>query len=398
MRHQISDVLAGHLRTRRAENEGLSTLAVAAESATLAMSSPNAFENQQDVDFNPEMGVNLSPLEDLPLSMTALGRDANNDTTQLQLHNHQVATAGQVEDFQYPAFEFPTEYDFNFPSIYEAFNVWLTPTAAAEHSMLSFPASPGGAFSSSFSPTRAGAIRNMWRVAAQSTADNLFSNSSITTGTKISSRWNMDDECRARLISECDNILLPAEKYSGRVTAPGSPRISVPMEHDVEVQGLSPGAPALTFPSTETLDMGVSLYFRRFHPVLPFVHRATFDARSTPSSLLLPMCLIGLSILNPGGADEFIRLYLGKLLRFCRLDLTYTGLGKGGAQQLVTSLASSLLVLYLALSCERLVDVHQAHMLAVQTLFIADRHGMFSAHVGETITQTMLHDVDQERA
>ncbi|KAK5275372.1 hypothetical protein LTR40_013134, partial [Exophiala xenobiotica] len=170
------------------------------------------------------------------------------------------------------------------------------------------------------------------------------------------------------------------------------------MEHDVEVQGLSPRAPALTFPSTETLDMSISLYFRRFHPVLPFVHQATFDAKSTPSSLLLPMCLIGLSILNPGGADEFIRLYLGKLLRFCRLDLTYKGLGKGGAQQLVTSLASSLLVLYLALSCERLVDVHQAHMLAIQTLFIADRHGMFSAHVGETITQTMLHDVDQERA
>jgi hypothetical protein len=141
--------------------------------------------------------------------------------------------------------------------------------------------------------------------------------------------------------------------------------------------------------------MSISLYFRRFHPALRFVHQATFGAKSTPSSLLLPTCLIGLSILNPGGADEFIRLYLGKLLRFCRLDL---GLGKGGAQQLVTPLASSLLVLYLALSCERLVDVHQAHMLAIQTLFIADRHGMFSAHVGETITQTMLHDVDQERA
>ncbi|KAK5267182.1 hypothetical protein LTR40_014371 [Exophiala xenobiotica] len=68
------------------------------------------------------MGVNLSPLEDLPLSMTTSGGDANNDATQLQLHNNQIVTAGQVEDFQYPAFEFPTEYDFNFPSIYEALN------------------------------------------------------------------------------------------------------------------------------------------------------------------------------------------------------------------------------------------------------------------------------------
>ncbi len=149
----VSDVLARHLRTRHAENEGLSTV-VAEQPATLATTSPNAFENQQDVDFNPEMGVNLSPLEDLPLSMAASGGDANTDTTQLQLPNHQVDTAGQV-DFQYPAFEFPTEYDFNFPSIYEALNVWLTPTAAAEHTMLPFPPSPGGAFSPSFSTSPA---------------------------------------------------------------------------------------------------------------------------------------------------------------------------------------------------------------------------------------------------
>src|SRR5258706_203769 len=42
----------------------------------------------------------------------------------------------------------------------------------------------------------------------------------------------------------------------------------------------------------------------------PLLHKATFDANSTPSWLLLPICLIGLSILNPGGAEDFIRLYL----------------------------------------------------------------------------------------
>lgn len=323
-------------------------------------------------------------------------------------------------NFQDTDFDVPTDYDFNFPTIYEALNVWLTPTAMAENDILpspiqeKYPQCPRTSDARSLElskrvqkawPRRRAsavilAIRNMWRRAAQHPADNLFSNGGADlqapSNSAKTSRWNMDDECRSRLISDCETILLPAEKYSGGFTAPGSPRISVAPEQDVEVEGLSPQSPTLTFPSTETLDMSLGLFFRRFHPVLPFLHQATFDAKSTPSSMLLPMCLIGLSILNPGGTEDFIRLYIGKLLRFCRLDLTYKGLGKGGAQQLVTSLASSLLVLYLGLSCERLVDVHQAHMLAIQTLFIADRHGMFSAHVGEPITTAMFPNMDQD--
>ncbi|KAK4941991.1 hypothetical protein LTR10_018172 [Elasticomyces elasticus] len=341
-------------------------------------------------------------------------------TAQFPPSTHITSEQQSDFDFRDADFDLPADYDFNFPTLYEALNVWLTPTAMTENFVPSptqgrFLTSPTTSDSRSLELSkrvqkawprkRASAvilaIRNMWRRAAQHPADNLFSNSAvdaqITPDPTKSSRWNMDDECRARLMSDCDTVLLPAERYSGGFTAPGSPHISVAQEQDVEVEGLSPQSPTLTFPSTETLDMSLGLFFRRFHPVLPFVHQATFDAKTTPSSMLLPMCLIGLSILNPGGTEDFIRLYIGKLLRFCRLDLTYKGLGKGGAQQLVTSLASSLLVLYLGLSCERLVDVHQAHMLAIQTLFIADRHGMFSAHVGEPITAAMFQNTDQER-
>lgn len=316
-------------------------------------------------------------------------------------------------------------FDLDFPSVYEALNIWLPPTTKEDQRFLSFsPASQGttntntnintvltNATSQDLSkrvqrawPRRRASpvirlIRTMWRCASKHPADNFFSlgNNTTTPSSRLQtqrsskSRWNMDDECRSRLITDCENNLLPAESYTGGVTAPGSPHISVPSEHEeVELEGISPQVPRLNFPSTEMLNMSIDFYFRRFHPVLPFLHQATFDARSTPSSLLLPICLIGLSILNPVGSEDFIRQYLGKLIRFCRLNLTYKGLGKGGAQQLLTSLTSALLVLYLGLSCERLVDEYQAHMLAIQTLFIADRHGMFAAHEGETVTLDMF--------
>lgn len=319
-------------------------------------------------------------------------------------------------ELQNSGFDFPTDFGYEFPSIYEAMNAWVPETTTTQSAFSFLP--PGQPLSENAPFTTASldlarrvqetwprrrasavvrVIRNMWCRAAQHNTNNLFSNTqSKPLAGKTRPRWNMDEDCRERLMSDCDTLLLPAERYSERTTAPGSRQVSVPLEQDVEVEGLSPQSPRLNFPSTETLDMSIGFYFRRFHPVFPFIHQATFDAKSTPSTLLFPMCLIGLSILNPGGAESFLRLYLGKLLRFCRLDLTYKGLGKGGAQQLVTSLASSLLVLYLCLSCEQIVDIHQAHMLAIQTLFIADRHGMFSAHEGEALSQNVFQDLEQE--
>lgn len=312
--------------------------------------------------------------------------------------------------------QMPYEYSMGFPSVYD---VWFAPFGSNDQNLLPFSPSRRTTVdltttydSSSLQlskrvqqawPRRRASpvvrvIRTMWRCASEHQADNFFSLSGTATTPfgmmsrdRSKSRWNMDDECRARLISDCETNFLPAESYTGGFTAPGSPHISEPLQHEeVELDGLSPGEPRLSFPSTEMLDMSIDFYFRRFHPVLPFLHHATFDAKTTPSSVLLPMCLIGLSTLNPTGAESFIRQHLGKLIRFCRLNLTYKGLGKGGAQQLLTSLTSSLLVLFLGLSCERLVDEYQAHMLAIQTLFIADRHGMFTAQDGEPVTDEMF--------
>ncbi|KIW35303.1 uncharacterized protein PV07_02006 [Cladophialophora immunda] len=428
-----SDVLARHLRNHGSENHGDGANTEGREDQedcmmTTQESAPEASFELQQMDFPADQralgfghdggrGPSLNNLENR--AEPGITPNENTITHAMQLPASEQMPA--MEAFPVSATGFDLSalcgYNFDFPSVFEALDRWITPAPTADHGMLPF-LSPGQEPPNTISvdpaslelskrvqqawPRRRASpvirvIRNMWRCAASHTADNFFSNPLVAGPSRppnanISrSRWNMDDECRARLMSDCETNLLPAESYTGGVTAPGSPRISVPsMQEEVEVEGLSPQAPRLPFPSTETLDMSIDFYFRRFHPVLPFLHKATFDAKATPSWLLLPICLIGLSILNPGGSEDLIRLYLGRLIRFSRLNLTYKGLGKGGAHQLLTSLASALLVLYLGLSCEKLVDEYQAHMLAIQTLFIADRHGMFSALDGETVALDMF--------
>ncbi|KIW46274.1 uncharacterized protein PV06_01955 [Exophiala oligosperma] len=436
-----SDVLARHVRNHSLEDKGDNDETDDRDTSTLATTERST--EQQVLFSNYRQTIPTSEQPSVPsladehaagMSSTVLDSNPNVaaqgvDTSMMasmQQFSEPVLTTSSFDQSQMTAgagFDLtmpPYEYNVNFPSVYEALDVWFAPFGSADHNMLPF--SPGGRTTVDLTTTydsnslqlskrvqqawprrRASpvirVIRTMWRCASEHQADNFFSLATATTPLESSSmcrdrsesRWNMDDECRARLISDCETNFLPAESYTGGVTAPGSPHISEPLQNEeVELDGLSPEVPRLNFPSTETLDMSIDFYFRRFHPVLPFIHAATFDAKSTPSSLLLPMCLIGLSTLNPTGAENFIRQYLGKLIRFCRLNLTYKGLGKGGAQQLLTSLTSSLLVLFLGLSCERLVDEHQAHMLAIQTLFIADRHGMFTAQDGELVTDEMF--------
>jgi len=364
----------------------------------------------------PHTADSILPTPTPPVVQPVLDHDSfQNEATFSSLGN---GTYGDT-DSQGMNFEYSTDYDFDFPAVYEALNAWITPAALVDADAIASPlrrdttqqppsngpcsVEQSKRVQKAWPRKRASAVvrmvRHLWRHAIEHNADNLFSKPTDTASPRAArSRWNMDNECRDRLMRECDTILLPAEKYSGRVTAPGSPNISMQVDQDVEVEGLSPQTPRLKFPSAETLDMSIDFYFRRFHPNLPVLHQATFDAKLTPSSLLLPMCLIGLSILNPRGAEEFVRQYLGKMIRYCRLDLTYKALGKGGAQQLLTSLASSLLVLYLGLSSKSSVDEHQAHMLAIQTLFIADRHGIFCAHETETLTAEVFQHTGSDRS
>lgn len=158
-------------------------------------------------------------------------------------------------------------------------------------------------------------IRTLWRDVIQNEADNLFCEPNTGDARPFSgpshqwtSRWHVDDECRTRLMKYCDAIQLPTNRQRFRKVQPDSPPPSSHMEKEFE--GLSPGAARVKFPSVEMLDMSLDLFFRRFHPVMPFIHQATFDAKKAPASLLFPMCLIGLSILDPRGSENLIRPHL----------------------------------------------------------------------------------------
>lgn len=238
-------------------------------------------------------------------------------------------------------------------------------------------------------------VHRLWEHAIHHPMSNLFHvSTTLPREPHNRSRWNMDSSCRERLIADCRSKFLSAEKYTGGVTAPNSPSVTMATGADIDVEGLSPHAGRSKFPPVETLEMSLDFFFRRSHHVIPFLHRPTFDASATPSSLLFGLCLTGLSGLNPPGGKAFVLEHVGGLMRYCRLDLTYKALGKTGAQPLLTSLAAALVVLFLSLDLGSRVDIHQVHMLAVQMLFIADRHGLFRATEARPLSEPMLGNRD----
>jgi hypothetical protein len=76
--------------------------------------------------------------------------------------------------------------------------------------------------------------------------------------------------------------------------------------------GLSPAALNMTVnglpasPPAEILDMALDLYFRNFHPLVPFVHLPTFSAQKTHVPLLHVMCLIGMMLLGTKGTTNYV--------------------------------------------------------------------------------------------
>jgi hypothetical protein len=95
---------------------------------------------------------------------------------------------------------------------------------------------------------------------------------------------NVDKECRSRLFRYCKDL-------------------------DSSF-GLSTATNGISMPTVDILDSSLDFYFQSFHPILPFIHKSTFDARNTPSPLLLAMCLVGLSYLHRIETKAFLLRYL----------------------------------------------------------------------------------------
>jgi len=158
--------------------------------------------------------------------------------------------------------------------------------------------------------TQSSSGQTMWEQVVAHTEDSLFSDPGMAeqyahshpvrrTG---SSRWGLGEECRARLIREYGSRRPRGDSQSSRHTAD----VATSRTSDTASDVMS----GSRFPPAEVLDLSLDLYFQRFHAFMPFIHRATFDAKATPAALLLPMCLIGLEALDSEGSGKFIRAYL----------------------------------------------------------------------------------------
>lgn len=119
----------------------------------------------------------------------------------------------------------------------------------------------------------------------------------ISERERRNSRWGLDEECRDLLQGALNNApqtnSMRSESYGDTASSSGE-------------AGASPGIENVRFPPAEILDIALEMYLYYFHPTLPIIHIPTFSAKNAPRSLLLSMCLIGLSILGTAGAAKFV--------------------------------------------------------------------------------------------
>lgn len=161
----------------------------------------------------------------------------------------------------------------------------------------------------------------------------------ISERDRRNSRWGLDEECRDLLQGALNNApqagSIRSESYGDTVSSNGE-------------AGASPGIENIRFPPAEILDIALEMYLYYFHPTLPIIHIPTFSAKNAPRSMLLSMCLIGLSILGTAGAGRFVsktfpvgvldRNIEDELTRSCRWFYRWCPLSYNLYQQAITRL------------------------------------------------------------
>jgi len=142
-------------------------------------------------------------------------------------------------------------------------------------------------------PNHTGRLMNsLWRDIVYADIDNVFSFHSLhppsNSGLLQGSRCGVDEDCRRRLQAAFGEI----SAYPNGAVSPATTG--------------SASAPFPSFPPAEILDMSLDLYFRIFHPLVPFVHLPTFSAKKTHLPLLYVMSLIGMMLLGTKGTTRFV--------------------------------------------------------------------------------------------
>lgn len=216
----------------------------------------------------------------------------------------------------------------------------------------------------------------LWRSVAGSDVDNIFDMPGIDSSNNQpeslhGSRYGLDEECKQRLHATFSQVLpqfRPSHNAALSSTATGSTLNLFP-----------------NFPPAEILDMSLDLYFRNFHPLVPFVHIPTFSAKKTRLPLLYVMCLIGMILLDTKGTTSFVTNNFSFVLGRVTADLAKCSIGVDNPSDAVSTFATALLFLNLAAMTGEKEHLGECQMLYVNLMSIAQRHGLFAATEGQIL-------------
>ncbi|KAL4810786.1 hypothetical protein BDV18DRAFT_2322 [Aspergillus unguis] len=227
-------------------------------------------------------------------------------------------------------------------------------------------------------------MNNLWRDVSASDVDNIFSIHSSQSfrspsGLLPGSRYGLDEECRQQLQAAFGNLIL-----NNQLQSPGS--------------ALSPTSSSTfggrsNFPPAEILDMALDLYFRNFHPLVPFVHLPTFSAKNTRLPVLYVMCLIGMIMLGTKGTTTFVARNFSYVLEKITADLAKCSVGIEDTIGTMNTFAAAFLFLNLAAMTGEKEHLEKSQMLYVNLISIAQRHGLFAATEGQLLDITLFEAV-----
>ncbi|KAL3476548.1 hypothetical protein BJX99DRAFT_258293 [Aspergillus californicus] len=230
--------------------------------------------------------------------------------------------------------------------------------------------------------------QSLWHTVLRHGADNIFSVPSAPSDSRSGHptqchQWNLDEYDRRRLVEFCEELV----KGHGHQDDMAIFLARSPSTSQASVQSSPPELAVTELPNKEVLNASIDFFFQSFHA--PFIHKATFHARNTPSSLLLPICLVGLAALYRERSNAYVVQYLTRLMAFCHRDLAYKSLGRSQPWELLSAIASALLVVYLALGFLEELDDGQAHLLCSQMLQLAEKHGLFAANDADDLNSQL---------
>ncbi|KAM0269403.1 hypothetical protein ACHAQH_009776 [Verticillium albo-atrum] len=217
-------------------------------------------------------------------------------------------------------------------------------------------------------------IQTLWQDAANHDATNLFSESAPDErdDNSPSMRTNgpqrgLDDERRLSLIKE---LSLP--RFGG-----------TEVDHSLQNKA--------GLPTADTFAVCIDLYFQRFHPLFPFIHEPTFSARRTPNIILLPICLIGLHLLDPDKTRPFVITQVLRGIERCTTALTKSW-KRNDSMLLMTVLGSAVLFLNFASILEEVAHSEQTHALYAKALTVAQQSGLFEVSRGPSLSEALSQE------